>query len=126
MEDVNENTELGQRMYQVAQQGGISDFYITPWEPLCYKQNGELIYDSYVYTPTVEWQVTPGCLDYAVSFAGMRFRVNRLVTRGEVSLGHATSTHGDPVSMGYCSSGSRGESVLGSKERLVPHMRGDW
>ncbi|MGK0184596.1 MAG: twitching motility protein PilT [Verrucomicrobiales bacterium] len=84
MEDVNENTELGQRIYQVSQQVGISDFYITPWEPLCFKQNGELVYDSFIYNPTVEWQVTPGCLDYAMSFAGERFRVNRMVTRGKL------------------------------------------
>ena len=84
MEDVNENTELGQRIYQISQQVGISDFYITPWEPLCYKQNGELIYDSFVYNPTMEIRVTPGCVDYAQSFAGLRFRVNRMVTRGKL------------------------------------------
>jgi twitching motility protein PilT len=83
MEDVNENTPLGQRIYQISQQVGISDYYITPWEPLCYKQNGELIYDTFVYQPQHDYQIQPGCHDYAWSFAGVRFRVNRMVTRGK-------------------------------------------
>lgn len=81
MDHIDENSPLGQRIGQLAQLTGVSDFYITPWEPLCYKQNGKLNYDSFVYHPEHAFQVTPGSLDYAVSFGGMRFRVNRMTTK---------------------------------------------
>jgi twitching motility protein PilT len=82
MDFIDERSALGQRISQIAQQVGISDFYITPWEPLCYKQNGKLVYDSFIYHPDQNMPVQPGCVDYAMSFGGMRFRVNRMVTRG--------------------------------------------
>jgi twitching motility protein PilT len=84
MEDVNENTPLGQRVAQLSQQPGVSDFYITPWEPLCFKYNGHLTYDSYVYQPSVVYEVEPGYVDYAISFNGRRYRVNRMSTRGRL------------------------------------------
>ena len=82
MDHIDERTPLGQRILQISQMTGISDFYVTPWEPLCYKQNGSLVYDSFVYQPDQAMEVKPGCLDYAMAFAGLRFRVNRMVTRG--------------------------------------------
>jgi twitching motility protein PilT len=82
MDFIDERSPLGQRIAQIGQMVGISDFYITPWEPLCYKQNGKLVYDSFIYHPDVAMDVTPGSVDYAMSFGGMRFRVNRMVTRG--------------------------------------------
>lgn len=82
MDYIDENSPIGQRIGQIAQLTGVSDFYLTPWEPLCFKQNGKLHYDSFVYQPDQAMQVTPGSLDYAVSFGGMRFRVNRMTTRG--------------------------------------------
>ena len=84
MEDVNEKTPLGQRIYTLSQQPGVSDFYITPWEPLCYKFNGHLSYDNFVYQPEQAYQVTAGYHDYAMSFGGRRYRVNRLSTRGRL------------------------------------------
>jgi twitching motility protein PilT len=82
MDRIEERSPLGQRITQISQQVGISDFYITPWEPLVYKQNGKLIYDSFVYHPETNIPVVPGSIDYGMSFGGMRFRVNRMVTRG--------------------------------------------
>jgi twitching motility protein PilT len=79
MDYFDERTALGQRVYQIAQLSGVSDFYITPNEPICYKQNGSLITDSFTYVPDQPLPVQPGCVDYAMGFAGLRFRVNRLV-----------------------------------------------
>lgn len=84
MEDVNEKTMLGQRIFQLSQQPSVSDFYITPWEPLSFKHNGHLVYDSFVYQPSRAFDITPGYKDYAVSFAGRRYRVNQLTTRGRL------------------------------------------
>ncbi len=84
MEDVNEHTQLGQRIYQLSHQAGVSDFYVTPWEPLAYKFNGHLVYDQLIYQPSTAWQVTPGHHDYAISFAGRRYRVNRMTTKGRL------------------------------------------
>ncbi|HEX2751073.1 MAG TPA: ATPase, T2SS/T4P/T4SS family [Verrucomicrobiales bacterium] len=82
MDYIDERTPLGQRVQQISQLSGVSDFYITPWEPLCYKRNGGLVYDTFVYHPEQALKVEPGCVDYAMSFAGLRFRVNRMVTKG--------------------------------------------
>ena len=85
IDDFREETPLGQRLIQLAQSGSISDFYITPWEPLCYKLNGDLHRDdTFIYTPTQQLDVSPGTLDYAVVIGPHRFRVNRLVTRGKL------------------------------------------
>ena len=43
--------QLGHRIMHLSQDGGVSDFYITPWEQLCYKRNGKLCFDSFVYQP---------------------------------------------------------------------------
>jgi twitching motility protein PilT len=84
MDDVNERTQLGQRLYQLSQQSGISDFFITPWEPLAYKFNGHVVYDSLVYQPTMAFDIKPGHWDYAMSFGGRRYRVNGCVTKGRM------------------------------------------
>jgi twitching motility protein PilT len=82
MEGVTDQTPLGKRICEIAEGPGISDFYVTPWEPLGYKFNGELIYDQFVYQPEVSIPVEPGCADYAFMIGPNRFRVNRMVTRG--------------------------------------------
>jgi twitching motility protein PilT len=82
MDYFDERSPLGQRVQQISQLTGVSDFYITPWEPLCYKRNGSLVYDTFVYHPEQALKVEPGCVDYAMSFGGLRFRVNRMVTKG--------------------------------------------
>lgn len=84
MEDVNEHTPLGQRIALLSQQPGVSDFYITPWEPLSFKHNGHLCYDAFIYQPTRPFEVTPGYQDYAITFNNRRYRVNRLATRGRL------------------------------------------
>lgn len=66
----------------LSQDDGVSDFYITPWEQLCYKRNGKLCFDSFVYQPAEAPQIEPGTLDYALTLGGRRFRVSRMVTRG--------------------------------------------
>jgi twitching motility protein PilT len=82
MEGVNEHSPLGYRIIQLAEGVGISDFYITPWEPVSYKKNGELTQDSFIYQPEVNLEVVPGCEDYAMMIGPYRFRVNRMTTRG--------------------------------------------
>ena len=37
MDDIHERSQLGHRILHIAQDPGISDFYITPWEPLCFR-----------------------------------------------------------------------------------------
>ena len=97
--DFREDTPVGQRIMQLAQSGSISDFYITPWEPLCYKLNGELHRDeSFIYTPAQQLEVVPGCSDYAIVLGPHRFRVNQLVTRGKAPLGDAATPGPDPNS----------------------------
>jgi twitching motility protein PilT len=81
MEIFTEHSAIGQRIAQISQLSGVSDFYITPWEPLCFKQNGKLHYDSFVFQPEQMMPVQPGSIDYAVAFGGMRFRANRMVTK---------------------------------------------
>lgn len=82
MEGVTDKCPLGQRLIELAEGGGISDFYITPWEPLVYRQNGELLFDHFIYQPEQESPVIPGCTDYALMIGNCRFRVNKMVSRG--------------------------------------------
>ena len=84
MDDIHEQSQLGHRILHISQDPGVSDFYITPWEQLVVRRNGKLIYDSFVYQPTVPLEVKPGTYDYAVSMGPRRFRVNRLATRGRL------------------------------------------
>lgn len=84
MDDIHERSQLGHRILHISQDPGISDFYITPWEPLCFRLNGKLYYDTFVYQPSAPIEVAPGTHDYAVSMGGRRFRVNRMATRGRM------------------------------------------
>jgi len=84
MDDINERSQLGHRILHVSKDPGISDFYITPWEPLVFRRNGKLFYDNFVYQPSTQLEVTPGTQDYAISMGGRRFRVNRMSTRGRL------------------------------------------
>ena len=81
MEGVTENSPLGARIIHLAEGIGISDFYITPWEPLVYRKNGVLVYDSFIYQPPENLTLQAGCADYAMMIGAYRFRVNRMVTR---------------------------------------------
>jgi len=82
MEDLHERSQLGNRILHLSTDSGVSDFYITPWEPLTYRHNGKLVYDSYIYQPEQQLQFTAGCVDYAIGLGTRRYRVNRMVTRG--------------------------------------------
>ncbi len=82
MEGITERTPLGFRILHLAQEQEISDFYATPWEQLVYRKHGHLVYDSFVWQPETLPEVTPGCEDYAMTIGGLRFRVNRMSTRG--------------------------------------------
>jgi len=84
MEGITEKTPLGFRILHLAKAEGVSDFYVTPWEQLSYKINGELVYDSFVYQPEQALTVTPGCVDYAMEIGDCRFRVSRMTTRGRL------------------------------------------
>jgi len=82
MEDATEHSQLGHRILHLSQDSNVSDFYITPDAPLCYKCNGQLIYDSFIYEPEGRFEYGPGCEDYALSLGGGRFRVSRMMTQG--------------------------------------------
>jgi len=82
MDDFNDRSQLGARILQISQSAGVSDFYITPFEPIVYRSNGKLVFDSHVYQPEIELNFGPGCADYAVSMGGRRFRVSRMITKG--------------------------------------------
>jgi len=82
MDDFHEHSSLGHRILHLAQDSAVSDFYITPWEPLSYKYNGKLRFDGFIYQPQVQVVFGPGCEDYAMSVAGRRFRVSRMMTQG--------------------------------------------
>jgi len=82
MDDVTTSSPLGQRILQLAEGEGISDFYVTPGDPLCYKANGQLKIDEFCYRPEALPDLHPGCLDYAMNIGPHRFRVSRMVTQG--------------------------------------------
>ena len=82
MDGINENTPLGKRLLEIAGYSGISDFYITPWEPLVYRQNGDLVFDGFIYQLDEDIELVSGCSDYAMEIGKHRFRVNRMVSRG--------------------------------------------
>ena len=82
MDEINEQSQLGHRILHLSRDPRVSDFYITPGEVLCYKHNGKLLYDSFLYEPEVTFSFAPGCEDYALSLGGRRFRVSRMMTQG--------------------------------------------
>jgi twitching motility protein PilT len=62
----------------------VSDFYLTPGEPLSYKLNGQLIYDDTVFEMALPEYLEPGCDDSALDLHGRRFRVSQMVTQGRL------------------------------------------
>jgi len=84
VDEFNDRSPLGNRILQLSKDSGLSDFYVTPWEPLSFRRNGKLYYDSFIYQPTVQMESRTGTADYAVSMGGRRFRVNRMTTRGRL------------------------------------------
>ncbi|MAS93016.1 MAG: hypothetical protein CMO55_07440 [Verrucomicrobiales bacterium] len=84
MEGIDDRSPLGNRILHLAHKFNISDFYITPFEQLSYRKNGELVIDSFIYQPEKQLEIKPGTLDYAMQIGPLRFRVNQLVTRGRL------------------------------------------
>ncbi len=84
IDEFNDRSALGNRVLQLSKDPGVSDFYITPWEPLVVRRNGKLFYDSFIYQPMLQLELQAGTKDYAVSMGGRRFRVNRMATRGRL------------------------------------------
>jgi twitching motility protein PilT len=84
MQGIDDRSPLGNRILHLAQKYNISDFFITPWEQLSYRMNGDLVIDSFIYQPEQALEITPGTLDYAMQIGPLRFRVNQLVTRGRM------------------------------------------
>lgn len=84
MHGIDERSPLGNRILHLAQKYNISDFYITPWEQLSYRMNGDLVIDSFIFQPEQQLEIRPGTLDYAMQIGPLRFRVNQLVTRGRL------------------------------------------
>lgn len=72
------------RIQELSTGEGVSDFYLTPWEPLSYKKNGQLIFDDLVFEMSVPEYLEPGCDDSAMDLHGRRFRVSQMVTQGKL------------------------------------------
>ena len=83
-DEFNDRSPIGNRILQLSKDGGVSDFYVTPWESLVLRRNGKLSYDEFIYQPTAPLELKQGTADYAVSMGGRRFRVNRMATRGRL------------------------------------------
>ncbi len=84
MQDLNESSPLGRRILELCELDGVSDFYITPEEPICYKYNGKLTIDDFVVEDRQPEKAPPGCLDYAITMQHHRFRVSQMTTRGKI------------------------------------------
>jgi twitching motility protein PilT len=84
MDDVTVNSPIGSRICELAAGEGVSDFYVTADDVLCYRKNGQLLFDTVIYTPVAPPPITPGCLDYAMMIGEHRFRVSRMVTQGRL------------------------------------------
>jgi len=82
MHDIPADSPLGQRILALATGEGVSDFYVTPNDSLCFKKNGQLRFDEFVWQPDDLPALAPGCLDYAMDIGDMRFRVSRMVAQG--------------------------------------------
>ena len=47
--NIDPDSPIGQRFKELSEDPRVSDFYLTANEPLAYKVNGELIYDTVVH-----------------------------------------------------------------------------
>ncbi|HRJ70672.1 MAG TPA: ATPase, T2SS/T4P/T4SS family [Terrimicrobiaceae bacterium] len=82
--DLPVDSPVALRIHELASAEGISDFYLTPQEQLCYKHNGQLIYDELIFQMTVPERLEPGCDDSAMDLYNHRFRVSQMVTQGKL------------------------------------------
>jgi twitching motility protein PilT len=82
--DLPEHNPVALRMRDLASADGVSDFYLTPGEPLSYKYNGQLIFDENIFEMAVPADIPPGHHDSAMDLFQYRFRVNQMVTQGKL------------------------------------------
>jgi len=82
--DLPPESPVGQRIKDLSTGEGVSDFYLTPGEPLSYKKNGQLIYDAAIFEMAVPPHLEPGCDDSAMDLHGRRFRVSQMLTQGKL------------------------------------------
>lgn len=82
--DLPEHNPVALRIRDLATADGVSDFYLTPGEPLSYKYNGQLIFDEEVFEMELPPEIPPGHHDSALDLFEYRFRVNQMVTQGKL------------------------------------------
>lgn len=82
--DLTEENPVALRMRELASADGVSDFYLTPGDPLSYKYNGQLIYDDLIFEMEIPDEIPPGHHDSAMDLFNYRFRVNQMVTQGRL------------------------------------------
>lgn len=81
--DFPTDSPIGQKIIELAVDGKVSDFYISPFERVCIRKDGRLFFDDYVWEPDSLPEIEPGCKDYALNIGDMRFRVSRMLTQGK-------------------------------------------
>lgn len=81
--DFPADSPIGRRILELAADGKVSDFYISPHQPLCIRRDGRLFFDTFVWEPESLPEPQPGCFDYALDIGDMRFRVSRMMTQGK-------------------------------------------
>jgi twitching motility protein PilT len=82
--DLPEHNPVALRIRELASAEGVSDFYLTPGEPLAYKYNGQLIFDPEIFEMELPPEIPPGHHDSAMDLFEFRFRVNQMVTQGKL------------------------------------------
>jgi len=82
--ELHPDSPVGERIRDLSTSEGVSDFYLTPGDPLSYKLNGQLIYDDTIFEMALPEYVEPGCDDSALDLHGRRFRVSQMVTQGRL------------------------------------------
>lgn len=82
--DLHPDSPVGEKIRDLSLSEGVSDFYLTPGEPLSYKLNGQLIFDDAIFEMALPEYVDPGCDDSALDLHGRRFRVSQMITQGRL------------------------------------------
>jgi len=82
--DLPPESPVARRIHELGDAEGVSDFYLTPGEPMTYKYNGQLVFDDLVFQMDVPAHLEPGCDDSGMDLHGRRFRVSQMVTQGKL------------------------------------------
>ncbi len=67
--NLDPESPVGLRIRDLSTADGVSDFYLTPGDPLSYKFNGHLIFDEAVFEMAIPEYLEPGC-DLQISKQG--------------------------------------------------------